>query len=367
MSQEVLTGNNAFSCIAKAFKEQSIKKVLVVCGPFYDQIKTATDVKSLGAEVVKFLDFTPNPTIEQVKEGIKVFRRNDCDAIIAVGGGSAIDVAKCIKLYCKEDLNSDILQCEHKDSGVLLIAIPTTAGTGSESTRFAVVYAGGVKQSVTDEIIIPNFAVLDGALLKGLPLYQKKCTLLDAFCQAIESFWSINSTDESKAYSKEAIKRILENCDEYLKENAQTFDEIMLGANFAGKAINITQTTAAHAMSYKITSLYGLPHGHSVAICLPVLWEYMINHIDDCIDKRGVEYLKETFNELAMLLNSVNPSKAIEKIKLGLKDMDIFAPTISEEELNELANSVNTTRLKNNPISLDETALKELYKKVSKI
>ncbi len=365
MEQRILSGAQAFLSVAQVFEEKKIKKVLVVCGPFYESIKTADDIKALGVTVIKFSDFTPNPTIEQVREGIKVFRQNDCDAIIAVGGGSAIDTAKCIKLYCREDLNADLVELPHKDTGVLLVAIPTTAGTGSESTRFAVAYKKGVKQSITDVSIIPDIAILDGELLLGLPLYQKKCTLLDAFCQAIESYWSVNSTDESKEFSKIAIDKILRYGEDYLKGNETVNQEIMLGANYAGRAINITQTTGAHAMSYKITSLYGLPHGHAVAVCLPVLWEYMINNIEDCVDDRGKEYIERTFNELALLLGENSPIDAVGKFDRYLELLGLERPNISAIELEELSKSVNTTRLKNNPIRLDEETLKELYKRVS--
>ncbi len=367
MSQVVLTGENAFARIAEEFKNKGVKKALVVCAPFFEQLKIASEIKALGVDIVKFTDFTPNPTILQVIEGIKVFRQNSCDVIIAVGGGSAIDTAKCIKLYCKEDINAHLLELEHRDSGVILVAIPTTAGTGSESTRFAVVYENGVKQSVTDTLIVPDIAVLDGELLSGLPLYQKKCTLLDAFCQAIESYWSVNSTSESKKFTKEALKRILAYGEEYLNGNTAVNDEIMLGANFAGKAINITQTTGAHAMSYKITSIYDLPHGHAVAVCLPVLWEYMIENTEDCVDERGGEYLRKVFAELASLLGEKTPIDAVEKIKRALKSIGISGPNISKDRIDELAKSVNATRLKNNPVRLTEVTLKELYERVSKI
>lgn len=100
----------------------------------------------------------------------------------------------------------------------------------------------------------------DDSVLETLPEYQKKATLMDAFCQSIESFWSINSTKESKGYSKEAINIIMNNYEDYLDGDNSKNKLILKAANISGKAINITQTTAGHAMSYKLTSFYNIEY-----------------------------------------------------------------------------------------------------------
>ena len=107
-------------------------------------------------------------------------------------------------LFCKMEKDRPYVEQKYQETGIKLIAIPTTAGTGSESTRFSLLYYNGEKISVNHDSIIPNVAILEGAVLKPLPDFQKKCTLLDALCQAIEAWWSVNSTDESKEYSREA-------------------------------------------------------------------------------------------------------------------------------------------------------------------
>ena len=112
------------------------------------------------------------------------------------------------------------LQQDFSDSGIPLVAIPTTAGTGSESTRFAVIYHQGVKQSVTHPSIIPNYAILEPAVLSSLPVYQKKCTVLDALCQGIESWWSINSTPQSHKLSCEAVRTLVDNIEPYIFEHS---------------------------------------------------------------------------------------------------------------------------------------------------
>ena len=234
-------------------------KVLLVCDSSFDFLNIKAEIEHMEVPHVVFNDFTPNPLYEDVCKGVDLFQITKCDTILAVGGGSSLDVAKCIKLYCQMSKDDIYLNQPYKDTGVKLIAIPTTAGTGSESTRYAVIYYDGKKQSVTHDSIIPNIAILEPKVLKTLPLYQKKCTMLDALCQGIESWWSVNSTEESKKLSKEAVETMMQWWREYIFENTEeSAKQIMYAANLAGQAICITQTTAPHAFSYKITSMYKL-------------------------------------------------------------------------------------------------------------
>lgn len=334
------------------------KKPMIVHGRSFDSYPIKPDFEQY--DLVHFTEFGSNPLYEDMCKGVDLFNQNDCDAIIAVGGGSAIDVAKCIKLFCRMDKGINYLQQEKMDTNVPLVAIPATAGTGSESTQHAVIYFDGEKQSISHSSLVPDYVFLVPGLLKGLPVYQKKCTMLDALCQAIESWWSVNSTNESKEYSRNAIGGIKENWEEYIFENTDaSAEKIMEAANYAGRAINITATTAAHAMSYKVTSLYGFPHGHAVAICLPEVWEHMLRHTEDCIDTRGSEYLTETLSKISELIT-------IDKFKVMLVKMNMQYPEArnKEEELEILAKSVNPVRLKNNPVALSTDEMREMYRRI---
>lgn len=346
-------------------------KVFVVCDSSYPFLNIKKDIENMGKPHVLFSDFTPNPLYKQVCKGIDLFQITKCDSILAVGGGSAIDVAKCIKLaVLAEECNAALIpplvstRVECDGSKIPFIAIPTTAGTGSESTHNAVMYYEGAKQTVTNDGVLPDYAILEPSVLKTLPLYQKKCTMMDALCQGIESWWSVNSTEESYEYSRKCIELIMANWRRYIFENdEEAATQIMLGANYGGKAINITQTTAAHAMSYKITSLYGLPHGHAVAVCLPEIWEYMLSHTDKCIDSRGADYLYCVFKDISMVMGCNSIIEAIEKFRLMMDEMELTNPVAEDrnEELKVLSTSVNPVRLKNNPVELDETTIKSIY------
>ena len=321
-----------------------------------------------------FSDFTPNPRYEEVCKGIDLIASQAFDAIIAIGGGSAMDVAKCIKLAVLAEEGRAALipptvltrvSCD--GSRLPLIAIPTTAGTGSESTHNAVMYYEGAKQTVTNDGVLPDVALLEPDVLKGLPLYQKQCTLMDALCQAIESWWSVHSTEESYEYSRQAVELIMNNWQAYIMDDdKEAAWQVMLGANFSGRAINITQTTAAHAMSYKLTSLYALPHGHAVALCLPEIWTYMLNNMELCIDGRGSDYLSDIFQQIAHAMGCDAPADAIALFRRMMDQMrlDRPSPACPSSDLPTLTSSVNPIRLKNNPVALSQEAIAAIYQTI---
>lgn len=357
---------NGIENLSKALEGST--KVLLVCDASFPYLSIKDTIENMGVPHVVFSDFTPNPLYDDVCKGVDIFNITKCDTILAVGGGSSLDVAKCIKLYCKMSKDYLYLNQEYQDTGVKLIAVPTTAGTGSESTRYAVIYYDGKKQSITHDSIIPNIAILEPEVLKTLPIYQKKCTMLDALCQGIESWWSVNSTDESKLLSKKAVETISYWWREYIFQNTDEANEaIMQAANLAGQAICITQTTAAHAFSYKITSLYHLPHGHAVAISLPEIWNYMLSHPEKCIDPRGSEYLYKTFSQISRALGITSgPVDAVTYFRLMLNALEIQNPTSQKRvsDLDILSKSVNPIRLKNNPIVLDKPTIRYLYERI---
>lgn len=347
------------------------RKLFMVTDSSYPFLNIKERIEQTSVTKVCFSDFSPNPLFEDVCKGIDLFLKENCDAILAVGGGSSIDVAKCIKLavLAKEGRDSLIpplvSKCLDIDGRKIpFIAIPTTAGTGSESTHNAVMYYQGSKQTVTNDGVLPDYALLEPKVLATLPLYQKKCTMLDALCQGIESWWSVNSTDESKGYAKTAVELITGNWRKYIFDNdSRAASQIMQAANYAGRAINISATTAAHAMSYKITSMYKLPHGHAVAVCLPEIWEYMTAHPEHCIDPRGKEYLTDIFNQISKGLGTSGPKDSIAFVRQMMKEMDMENPVAvnREQELGLLTESVNPVRLKNNPVELTRDTLCNLY------
>ncbi len=368
VEQRVLIASDNYVELDNYIQENGFRSVFLVCDDSlkFLRLKSYFDTveERLGISLVYFSDFTPNPLYESVVEGVRVFNAMGCDAIFAVGGGSAMDVAKCIKLYSNMDHSANYLQQTIVPNNIPLLAVPTTAGTGSEATRYAVIYYNGEKQSVADCSCIPSTVLMDASVLKTLPEYQKKATMLDALCHAVEAYWSVNSTEESKGYSREAIQLILANKDAYLA-NADAGNENMLkAANIAGKAINITQTTAGHAMCYKLTSLYGIAHGHAAAICLSKLWPFMLDNTDSCIDSRGVEYVEAVFDEIATAFGCSDRYMAVKAFDATLEGLELNNPKADEGDYAVLAGFVNPVRLKNNPVELNQDSIDSLYRKI---
>lgn len=347
MGQKIVRGAARLPDI---FSEIGAEKWFLVCGRSFDRLPVRNVIEKSGAEIVRFSGFSPNPRYEDVREAVSQFRRSGCGAILAAGGGSAIDVGKCVKLFRAMNPAENFLQQPFRDSGVPLVALPTTAGTGSESTRYAVIYADGVKQSVAHDSILPDYAVLEPSSLRPLPAYQKKCAMLDALCQGIESWWSVRATEESRRISRRATEMIIGVWKGYIRDGASEA-EMMEAANLSGQAINIAQTTAPHAMSYKLTSLYGIPHGHAVAVCLPEVWEETA--------ARAGDSLRDTLREIESVISPL-------EFREILRDLCITPPCSrrKEADLHLLASSVNPERLRNHPVTLDAPTLYGMYERI---
>ncbi|MBP3802716.1 MAG: phosphonoacetaldehyde reductase [Oribacterium sp.] len=342
----------------------SDKKTLVVCGSGYKHINKAKIVIDSHSNVVLFNNYKPNPVYESVIEGVDIFNKEKCDAVMAVGGGSAIDLAKCIRIFSTMQHDKNYLEQEIKRNDIPLLVVPTTAGTGSEATRYAVIYKDGEKQSITSEYCIPEIVLFDPDNLNSLPEYQRKATMMDAFAHALESMWSINSTEDSMRYASDALGLIKANMYGYL-ENTHEGNLCMLRAsNLAGKAINISQTTAGHAMCYKITGLFGCAHGHAAMMCNRKLFPWMFEHMDRCVDKRGQEHLKIAFQKIAKALEFQSVGEAVDYVERVYGELKLYIPNPDKDQLAVLFKSVNAGRLKNNPIKLDTEDIKILYGKI---
>ena len=362
MTQRVFDTKSGYAAFEQYIKEKCIRKIFLVCGKSSAHLPIGDFFSLLereyGIEILRFQDFQPNPDYESVKMGVSAFLSSKADCIVAVGGGSAMDVAKCIKMFATMDPQVDYLQQVMCDSDIPFVAIPTTAGTGSEATHFAVIYRNREKLSVAHNSMIPEMVILDSDNLKTLPMYQRQATMLDALCHAIEACWSVNAMPDSNEYAKKAIRMVMQYKDAYLS-NADTGNEMMLkAAYYAGKAINITKTTAAHAMSYKLTSMYGIAHGHAVAVCLSEVWEHLLVHCN-----KGK--IAEKLQFIADAMNCSNSNQALLLFK-EVVDGNHFKlkKEATEETLDLLAASVNVERLNNHPIALSKEELKELYRQV---
>lgn len=375
-NQPMYVGNDVYQEIGNMLEADD--KVLLLHGRSYNNLPIKAYFDDLPQEIVEFTGYSPNPKYEEVVAGRDLFLKEKCSCIISVGGGSAIDTAKNIKLFAAIDECDNYLEAEKKSSSVKHIAIPTTAGTGSESNRNSVLYKEGVKQSIKHESIIPDAAFVIPELINDLPQYQKRSTMLDALCQCFESIWAAASTYESRSYAMRGLHMAVSYMDAYLAGDKSANEYIMLAANFSGRGTNISQTTAAHAMSYKLASMYGISHGHAVALSLPHICRYAIEHPEQVTDSLADNEIAAQFaspegwlsNTLHLLLGIMAPGET-ELAKLpdilqtivdgmGFEKLQLKA----EEDLDVLVASVNPLRLGNNPVKLSGDVLKDIYRKV---
>ncbi|MBQ8245874.1 MAG: iron-containing alcohol dehydrogenase [Lachnospiraceae bacterium] len=310
-----------------------------------------------GYDVEVFSSFSPNPSYEEVVNGTELFKRGNYKKLISVGGGSAMDVAKCIKLHASVS-EKDFTERKYKYHCIRHIAIPTTAGTGSESTEIAVIYCNGKKLSVEHGSALPDVAILDANLLKTLPDYQKKITMLDAFCQGIESYWAKGANGESREYAIQCIRLIMENCEAYLKGEEGAACKIMSAAHYSGKAINISRTTAAHAMSYKLTGIYGLGHGYAVALCILPIWKLLWKKAE------ADEQLHSVLSGLAKEMGFHTIEESISETEKMMQGLHLPPVKIREEDVPMLAQSVELGRMSNNPVMFTFEEIAELYQKL---
>ena len=319
-----------------------------------------------------FSDFETNPKLKDIKKGISIFKKAKPNVVIAVGGGSVIDVAKAINaLATNKSDPADYITGKEKITkpGKPLIAIPTTSGSGSEATHFAVVYIGKTKYSLAHEYILPNYALIDPQLTLTLPPQITASSGLDALGQAIEAYWSVNSTPVSKRYSSAALKIILPNLVKAVRAPTSRSRMAMSQAShLAGKAINLAKTTACHAISYPITAYFGVPHGHAVGLTLSSLLKYNAGiSQNDTLDKRGVVYVKKAIKDLAKLIVGKNDvaeaATTIDGILTGVGlETRLSRLNIKTDQDIELIikNGFNPDRVKNNPRLLTKEALRKI-------
>lgn len=374
MKQKIFLGYDSYKKLYDILEKSSPKKIFLVTGK---KSYFLSGAKNLLSEFInkynyfRFYDFETNPKLKDLINGINIFNREKCNIIIGVGGGSVMDIAKSISILAtqKGDLEEFIKgEISLKERQISSIMIPTTAGTGSESTHFSVIYINKIKYSLAHYSLLPDFVILDPLFTKNLPPYITACTSMDALCQAIESFWSTNSTGESRIYSKQAIELILHNI--VNNSDKASREKMLIASNLAGKAINIAKTTAAHSVSYPITSYFNVPHGHAVALTLPYFIEFNNDiSLESLQDSRGVKFVKNRMNELFTMLKVKTANEAKDKLLNIMKEINLEIK-LSKLGINKndidiiIENGFNPQRMKNNPRIVDEKDLRNLLGKI---
>ncbi len=360
--------------LQKIIEKEKSKRIFLVSGQKSFEICKAKEFLEKAFKdiiVYRYFNFGINPKIDDVAEGARLAYDFKPDLMIAIGGGSVLDTAKLISILpkdlkeIKEIVKDDFII---KNRNYPLVAIPTTSGSGSESTHFAVVYSGYKKYSVANKSLLPDYIILDHYLTHSMSPYLTAVTGMDALSQAIESFWAKGANNRSKLFAGSAIKTILKVFpDVVYHPNLENRREMMQGSHAAGEAINISKTTAPHAISYILTILYGIPHGHAVALTLPQFFEYNLGNDNNNCDQNNLS--NQERQDLFDLIGCKTVSEGREKleniIKLtGLETKLSKLGSKNRKDINMIIQNINIERLNNNPRVVTEKVLKDILENI---
>lgn len=312
-------------------------------------------------------DVKANPTQNNITESLQQIGNRPIDLILALGGGSAIDLAKGISAFHNENRNNNLLPEEitnsiknnkYMDGSFIdIIAIPTTAGTGSEVTQWATIWDENKlgKFSIDAPGLQPKKSIIVPELTLSVPPILTLSTGLDAMCQAIESYWSKHTTPIVQEIAYRAVQLIIQNLRKSLEdpEDLASREKLCKASVLAGIAFSKTRTTACHSISYPLTMLYGVPHGLAVSLTLDAVAKINERHFPN--DKE----LFNLFEEFGGIKNWIDfACDSFVNMKLssfGITTNDI--PIIVE-------NSFTTGRMNNNPVDLTKEQVTQILESI---
>ncbi len=375
--QQEFFGRGSSVNISETLSSIGVKRILLVTGKdSYVNCGARACFEPLLApyQLHSFSDFCPNPIWEEAVAGAKLCRQVGAEAILAIGGGSTIDVAKSVAAFvsCPGQEKAVVTGEQPPGSTTLpIIAVPTTAGTGSESTHFAVLHVDGKKYSLAAPSLMPTTAILDPVYTDGLPPYLTACTGFDALCQAVESFWAVGATAESCSYAEQAITLLLAHLEQAVNQPTDAVrDQMLRAANYAGRAINLSKTTAPHALSYAITSLYGTPHGHAVAMTLGAFFPFhqpqTVKQLNQKLSRS--DYLDRHTHLLRLLgVDSADEAQDTwyQRMTACGLDLRVAGQAIAKSsDVEKIVSRVNLERLSNHPVHFTAEQLIELIRSI---
>lgn len=373
---KIVTGSGALSDIGR-YVERYGKKALIVCDQIAEKlgkVKIITD--ALGEKKIKYAiydDFLGEPTNVMVEDALSIYKKENCDFLIGIGGGSALDIMKAVAaMDANEGRISDYMGKEISGIKARMIAIPTTAGTGSEATQFTIIsdVDTGVKMLLKGAQLMPDLAIVDPELTITLPPKMTASTGLDALTHAVEAYTSKKAQALTDTLALSAIKRIFRYLPLAYRDpgNDVARKQMSIAALEAGISFNNSSVTLVHGMSRPIGALFHVPHGISNAMLLGVCLEYAKDGATSRFADmaRAIGAAKETSSE----------EEAAENFMLEIRKIcDICQiPTLEgygiprDEFMAQIDKMAKDAMASGSPSNtrrdLDEEVLKELYRKL---
>ncbi|MPZ26657.1 MAG: iron-containing alcohol dehydrogenase [Micromonosporaceae bacterium] len=362
---EVRYGAGAVLATPRLLAGLGARRVLLVCGArSFEASGAARMLPELArvAQVRRFSEFAPNTDAADLARGLALADEFRPDLVLGVGGGSALDLAKLLAAFAPGTDPAKLPALIRAGERVTtreprLVLVPTTSGSGSEATHFAVVYLDDEKFSVAGDPLRPDLTILDPELSISGSRYQRATSGIDAVAQAIESLWAAGATPASRRWARQALRLLLPAIEPYVNEPADRSARAMaLGSHLAGRAIDISKTTAAHALSYAITKRYGVSHGHAVALTLGQFVEAHAaapaGRLQPGMDPAAH---REAMAEILHRLGAAGGVDARRRFT-GLLERLGLTPGLGEigvrtaADRRRLAGAVNAERLGNNPV-----------------
>ena len=349
--------------IKKFIDDKSFNKIFILCGKKSFITSGAENLfKKLinDKEIKLFYKNSELPILEELIDIINEIKKFKPDLILGVGGGAVIDYAKMANVVdVRPDLENLIINYSYpfKKKNTKLAVIPTTAGSGAEVTSNAVIYVDGIKHSFESELLIPDNFFLIPEFLISAPNKIKASAGFDAIAQALESLISKKSNDQSVNYASKSLRVSINSYISFLNDpNIKNATEMSIASNLAGKAINISKTTAPHAASYPFTSLFNISHGHAVGL----FFERFFKFNYDNLEKSETSFdLKQRFELIFNLfdvktINDFNSKIILMKKKAKLEDnLEILNINVKKSS-EKIIKGINLLRLGNNPVKINE-------------
>ena len=370
--QEIIFGSGSLNRLPELLKKQNAARVLLISGPHLNKMgvvgRLRDSIVSAGAACETFTDVEANPSMETVEKAAAAYRAFGADAIVAIGGGSPMDVAKAVGVVVT--YGGSIAQYEGVGTVpgpiVPLIAIPTTAGTGSEVTTFSVItdHSRNYKLTVGSQYLIPRCALLDPELLTTTPAGVAAACGMDALVHALEAYLSRAASPFSDAMAEKALALIGRSLRAFVADraNLEAASDMLAGSLFAGIAFSWARLGNVHAMAHPLGGFFNVPHGLANAILLPVVVDY--NAIADHDGKYETIYRavaaspKAEFSQ-EMLADELRRLAARIGIPATLAEVGVDAAKIPEMA----ADAMKSGNIYVNPRTSTQKDIEQLYRR----
>lgn len=383
--QNITVGKGSLAKLPEIAKKSGGSHAFLMSGPHLEKMglveKAANSLKSAGIAVDTFTDIEGNPSVETVDKATAAFKEAGADFIVAFGGGSPMDVAKAVGVTAKYGGSITEYEGAHKVPGPIipLIAIPTTAGTGSEVTAFSVItdHSRDYKLTVFSYEILPAYAILDAELLTTAPASVAAACGIDAFIHAEEAYISTAASPFSDEMAEKAMSLIGKNIRRFVanRGDIEAAESMLVGSLFAGIAFSFARLGNVHAMSHPVSAFFDVPHGVANAVLLPVIAEYnaLADHgryLTIYNDISPVPAYEEEFEPM-MLVDAIRelcgeigiPANLTEAINNASKTGPVIAEEIENKIEAMAVDAMKSGNIAVNPRSSRQCDIEMLYRK----